>query len=50
MRHHTDLLLEHLLPYPNVNVLVEAGKPNAEKDEDVDARYCITLEGGCHSV
>jgi hypothetical protein len=44
MRHYSDLLLEHLPPYPNVNVLVETGKPNAEKGEDVDARYCITLE------
>ncbi len=50
MRHHTDLLLEHLLPYPNVNVFVEVGKPNAEKGEVVDARYCITSGKGCHSV
>jgi hypothetical protein len=44
MRHHTDLLLEHLPPYSNGTVLVEAGKPNAGKGEDVDARYCMTLE------
>jgi hypothetical protein len=50
MRHHTDLLLEHLPPYSHVNVLVEPGKPNAEKGEDVDASYCITSELYCHSV
>lgn len=50
MRHHTDLPLEHLPPYPNVNLLVEAGEPNAEKGEEVNARYCMTLELYCHSV
>lgn len=43
MRHHIDLHLEHLPPYSNANVSVEVGKPNAEKGEDVDARYCMTL-------
>jgi len=43
MRHHTDLLLEHLPLYSDVNVPVGIGKPNAEKGEDVNARYCMTL-------
>jgi hypothetical protein len=46
MRYYTNLLLEHLLLYHSVNVLVEAGKPNAGKVKTLDAKYCITLEKG----